>query len=170
MINWVGNNDVFLFTSCLQRSDRQTHKPSELIYKIALCYGQQHSIINTSESCAKPLSLGCNSSCYRYFVQLCVLNQSKGYWLLSHTFIITIPLICQMWVESLTPDFSETQVFDGELKILKVHMLKQVIVILEPFFSFMLFFQPHEIHRMLAFMLDPRYKELRLVIDYVGKE
>jgi hypothetical protein len=23
---------------------------------------------------------------------------------------------------------------------------------------------------MLAFMLDPRYKELRLVIDYVGKE
>ncbi len=75
-----------------------------------------------------------------------------------------------MWVESLTPDFSETQVFDGELKILKVHMLKQVIVILEPFFSFMLFFQPHEIHRMLAFMLDPRYKELRLVIDYVGKE
>jgi hypothetical protein len=34
----------------------------------------------------------------------------------------------------------------------------------------MLGFQPYKVHSMLAFMLDPRYKELGLVIDYFGKE
>jgi hypothetical protein len=34
----------------------------------------------------------------------------------------------------------------------------------------MLGFQPHKVQSMLAFMLDPQYKGLRLVIDYVGKE
>jgi hypothetical protein len=41
-----------------------------------------------------------------------------------------------MQVKSLTPDFGETQDFDGELKILKVY----VIVVMEPFLSFMLGF------------------------------
>jgi len=31
-------------------------------------------------------------------------------------------------------------------------------------------FQPHEAHSMLAFMLDPEYNGLTLVIDYVGRE
>jgi hypothetical protein len=51
-----------------------------------------------------------------------------------------------MQVESLTLDFGETQDFDGELKILKVCMQKQVIVILNPFFSFMFGFQPCKVH------------------------
>jgi hypothetical protein len=75
-----------------------------------------------------------------------------------------------MWVESLTLDSSETQDFDGELKTLKVHMQQQVLIILEPFLSFMLGFQPHKAHSMLAHMLDPRFKGLGLVINYIGKE
>jgi hypothetical protein len=31
-------------------------------------------------------------------------------------------------------------------------------------------FQPHKAHSMLAFMLNPWYKGLGLVIDYIGKE
>ncbi len=31
-------------------------------------------------------------------------------------------------------------------------------------------FQPRKAHSMFAFMLDPRYSGLGLVIDYVGKE
>jgi hypothetical protein len=83
---------------------------------------------------------------------------------------VTIPLVCQMWVENLTSNSSETQDFDGEFKILKICMQQQIIIILKPFFSFMLGFQPHKAHNMLAHMLDPRYKGLKLVINYVGKE
>jgi hypothetical protein len=49
-------------------------------------------------------------------------------------------------------------------------MQQQIIVILELFLSFMLGFQPHKVHSMLVHMLDPRYKGLRLVIDFVDKE
>jgi hypothetical protein len=68
------------------------------------------------------------------------------------------------------PWFWQNLNFDGELKILKIRKQKQVIVVLEPFFSFMLGFQPHKAHNMLALMLDPRYKGLRLIINYIGKE
>jgi hypothetical protein len=60
-----------------------------------------------------------------------------------------------MQVKSLTLDFGETQNFDGELIFLKVRMQKQIIIVLEPFFSFMLGFQPRKVHNMLTFMLDP---------------
>jgi len=75
-----------------------------------------------------------------------------------------------MQVESLTPYSTKTQDFDGEFKILKVRMQKHVIVVLEPFLSFVLGFQPRKTHNMLALMLNPRYKGLWLVIDYIGKE
>jgi hypothetical protein len=70
----------------------------------------------------------------------------------------------------LTSDFGETQDFDGQLQTLKVQMQKQVVAILESFLSFFLSFQPYKIHNMLALMLNPQYKGLGLVIQYVGKE
>jgi hypothetical protein len=73
-----------------------------------------------------------------------------------------------MQVENLTFDFGETQDFDGELKILKICMQKQVIVILNTFFRLCLVFNLAKF--VLTFMLDPWYKGLRLVINYVGKE
>ncbi len=60
-----------------------------------------------------------------------------------------------MQVENFTPNSNETKNFNGEFKILKICMQKQIIVILEPFFSFMLGFQPRKIQSMLALMLDP---------------
>jgi len=47
-------------------------------------------------------------------------------------------------------------------------MQKQVNVVLQPFFHFMDFFQPAKAHNMVALMLDPRFKDLTLVRDYVG--
>ncbi len=41
---------------------------------------------------------------------------------------------------------------------------------MEPFFSFMLFFQHYNVHNMLAMMLDPHYKGLGVVMQFVGKE
>jgi len=90
--------------------------------------------------------------------------------LLFDALVVTIMLVCQMWVESLSFDSNKTQDFDGEFKTLKIRFHRQVIVILEPFFSFMFNFQPHKVHSMLAHMLDPQYKGFKLVINYVGEE
>jgi hypothetical protein len=49
-------------------------------------------------------------------------------------------------------------------------MQKQVVIIFEPFLSFLLPFQECKSNNMLNMMLDPRFKGLRLVIQYVGKE
>jgi hypothetical protein len=49
-------------------------------------------------------------------------------------------------------------------------MQKQVVTIRQPFLSFLLSFQERKAHNMLSMMLDARSKNLRLVIQYVGKE
>jgi hypothetical protein len=49
-------------------------------------------------------------------------------------------------------------------------MQKQVVQVLNPLLSFMASFQKAKTHNMLAMMLDPCFKGLGLVIQYVGKE
>ncbi len=60
-------------------------------------------------------------------------------------------------------------VFDYELKKLIFHMQHQVLEVLMPFIYFIhgFFLKPHN---MLAFMLDPKYKSMCLVIIYLGHE
>jgi hypothetical protein len=72
-------------------------------------------------------------------------------------------------MDCCTLDFGEAQDFDSEVLILLQYMQKQVIVIMEPFLSFVLSFQPNKVHNMVALMLDFQYKGLGLVIQYVGK-
>jgi len=50
------------------------------------------------------------------------------------------------------------------------HMLIEVIGVLKPFLAFTSSFQPCVIHNMLIFMLDPQFKNLHLIHDFVGLE
>ncbi len=45
-----------------------------------------------------------------------------------------------------------------------------MVGVLKPLLSFMVGFQACRAHNMLAMTLDPHYKGLGLVINYVGKE
>jgi hypothetical protein len=49
-------------------------------------------------------------------------------------------------------------------------MQGQVVYVLNPFFSFIVYFQLIRAHNMLAMMLDLCHKGVRLVIQYVSKE
>jgi hypothetical protein len=49
-------------------------------------------------------------------------------------------------------------------------MQRQVDGVLNFFLSFMLSFQMPKTHNVLCMMLDPHYKDLGLVIQFVGKE
>jgi hypothetical protein len=73
-------------------------------------------------------------------------------------------------MDCCTLDFGEAQDFDNEFLILLQNVQKQMIVIIEPFLSFMLSFQPNKAHNMLALMSNFQYKGLTLVIQYVGKQ
>ncbi len=63
----------------------------------------------------------------------------------------------------------EINVFDYELEKLIFRMKRQVLKVFLPFISFIHGFKK-KIYNMLAFMLDPRYKSMRLVITYLGRE
>ncbi len=40
---------------------------------------------------------------------------------------------------------------------------------IRPFFLFLKTFDPHNVHNMVAIMLDPRFKSLRIVENYVSR-
>jgi hypothetical protein len=117
---------------------------------------------------------GCTSSCCKFFGTcdpIVCIEPKLGVLALFNAFAIAISFMCHMQiVNSLTSNFGETQDFDGELQALKVRMQKQVVTILKSFLSFLLSFQSRKIHNRLVLMLDPQYKGLRLVIQYVCKE
>jgi hypothetical protein len=50
-------------------------------------------------------------------VQQRVLNQSRGYWLLSDALVVAISLVCPMRTDCLTSDSIETRNFVGELQV-----------------------------------------------------
>jgi len=64
----------------------------------------------------------------------------------------------------------EINVFNYELEELILGVKCQVLEVLLPFISFMHGFQKMKGHNMLVFMLDPKYKNMCLVITYLGRE
>jgi hypothetical protein len=54
------------------------------------------------------------------------------------------------------------------VKQLGANMQLQVAIVLRPFLDFMDNFKLSKAHNMLAFMLDPWFKDLSLVRNYVG--
>ncbi len=55
-----------------------------------------------------------------------------------------------------------------KVKKLGANMQKQVAFILRPFLDFVDCFKLSKVHNMVVLMLDPRFKDLSLIGDYVG--
>jgi hypothetical protein len=49
-------------------------------------------------------------------------------------------------------------------------MQTKIIKVIKPFWQFLEVYDPHQVHNMLSIMLDPRFKSLRVVKNYVGCE
>jgi hypothetical protein len=75
-----------------------------------------------------------------------------------------------MQIQSLAPRSSKIQDFDAKLQVLHQWMQKQVVTLIGPFLSFILTFHEHKPHKILNVMLNPHFKGLKLVIQYVGNE
>ncbi len=74
-----------------------------------------------------------------------------------------------MQVDCFSLNYSEKWDFDVELEILWPNIQKQVVIILDPFLLFMVYFQQCKIHNMLT-MIDSDFKRLGFFIQYVGNE
>jgi hypothetical protein len=107
-------------------------------------------------------------------VQQCVTSQSKGYWLLSDALATALGLCIQLHKEQIEKGLASPKLepgnFESELEVLQARMMSEVINALAPFLSFTVSYSSKHAHNMLALMLDPRYKGLSLVKDYVGRE
>lgn len=99
-----------------------------------------------------------------------MLNQNRGYWLLSNALASAITFVCQFQHDLLGLNFGDTQDFDGELHIFQKNMQGQIVYVLNPFLSIMVFVQLTKVHNMLVMMLDLYYKGLWFIIQYVSKE
>lgn len=107
-------------------------------------------------------------------VSQCVLNQTRGFWLLSDALAGALKLMVQMEAQQLAHNSIEPPLecseFDSELEILYGRMAGQVAAVLRPFLAFSRKYDEGQAQNMLALMLDPRFKGLELLQDYVGRE
>ena len=115
------------------------------------------------------------SSTLSLVVSACVLNQSRGYWLLSDALASTISTSVKFEMERIDLEccFRATirlDTFDSKLLMLTTRMREQGVRVLAPFLSFMRIYDPFSAHNMLALMLDPHHKEFALVGSYLGRE
>jgi hypothetical protein len=69
--------------------------------------------------------------------------------------------------ESLMDDDS---IVNDELSLLASNIRREVINVLDFFFSFLKVYDKRKTHYMIFLMLDPRYKNLRIISSFVGRE
>jgi len=69
--------------------------------------------------------------------------------------------------ESLMDDDS---IISDELSLLASNIRMEVINVLDFFLSFLKVYDKKKSHNMISLMLDPKYKSLRIVSSFVGRE
>jgi len=107
-------------------------------------------------------------------VSTCILNQSRGHWLLSDALNSAISMSLKFREEIDLATFDNTIEEDGnvayELSCLASNIQKEIIQVLDSFFSFLKKNEERKAHNMLSLMLDPRFKILHLVSSLIGHE
>ncbi len=92
----------------------------------------------------------------------CVVNQPRRHWLLldALTTIVNISLNMEAKVVGLGDGFEILAEFDLELLTLQKNVRQEIIKVIRPYLFFFNIFDPHNVHNMLAIMLDPHFKSL----------
>ncbi len=105
-------------------------------------------------------------------VKQCVLNQSQSYWLLldalgsAFSLCIVIKVdVCE--TQALNQPFLRKD-FDSKVQEFKLRMMGQVLNALGPFLAFSESYIVAKAHNMLAIMLDPCFKNMKIMWDFVG--
>jgi hypothetical protein len=104
----------------------------------------------------------------------CVLNQSRGHWLLSDAFHSTISMSLKLREPKNAPSFQTLMEEDSnvafELICLASNIRKEVCEVLDSFLSFLKKFDERKTHNMLALLLDSRFLNLCLMSSFIGHD
>ena len=94
--------------------------------------------------------------------------------MLSNVVVGALQLIVQMEAQQLQHSTAEPPLecgeFEFELEILYGRMVGEVAIVLQPFLSFPHTFDAGKVHNILALMLDPQFKDLEVILNYVGHD
>ncbi len=101
-----------------------------------------------------------------HVVSTCVMNQTKGHWLLLYVLTITSTLTMEMKVAllelSIKPKIFD--LFESKIYYLHKNMQLEAIKVIEPFLEFLKSFDVRQVHNMM----DPSFKALCIVENLVG--
>ncbi len=96
---------------------------------------------------------------------------------MSDAFNLAITIIFQFQQNIINCVIPNNTLDDGiggylnvELIELAINMKWQVILVLDPFLSFLWRFKLKKAHNMLCFMLDPQYKNLHLMSSFIRRD
>jgi len=103
-------------------------------------------------------------------VRQCILNQTRGYWLLSDALAATLAISVEFGahidhLSNMNPPLQHGD-FDAELGILRGKMSLEAMLVMGPFLSFTHTFISEKAHNMIVLMIDPHFKGLECVIAY----
>ncbi len=58
--------------------------------------------------------------------------------------------------------------FDSKVVLFQNNMRAQIFKVIKPYLCFLITYDPHQVHTILAIMFDPRFKFLQILENYVG--
>jgi hypothetical protein len=113
--------------------------------------------------------------CLSPIVFACVLNQSRGHWLLSDVLHFAISMSLKLREENqVLPSFKnlmdDDSIVNDELSLLTSNIRREVIDVLNFFLSLLKVYDKRKAHNMVSLMLDPRYKSFCILSSFVGRE
>jgi hypothetical protein len=107
-------------------------------------------------------------------VSTCILNQSRGHWLLSDALNYAISISLKFKDEIYSTTFDNLMEKAGnvvyELSCLASNIKIIIVQVLDFFLSFLKKYGKRKAHNMPSLMLDPRLKTLHLVSSLIGHE
>jgi hypothetical protein len=107
-------------------------------------------------------------------VHQCLVNQCKGYWLLSNALFATLVIMRMMKKEYarqviLVPPLRCGE-FDQKIEILSSKMAAKVINVMCLFLGFVETFSQEKANMMLTLMFDLCFKGMNYIMDHIGKD
>ncbi len=144
---------------------------------IVLCYSQQ-IVVKVTGHVPPPL----NWHIFQIIVDVlssivsaCVLNRSRGHWLLFDALNVIITMSLKLKEEykislNLLDLIDDDSIVAQELWLLASNIKREVCGVLDGFLSFSKMCEENKTHNMLSLMLNLRFKSLRLVSFLIGQK
>jgi hypothetical protein len=113
--------------------------------------------------------------CLSLFVSAYVFNQSCGHWFLNDALDSAISMSLKLKEESkIIPSFESLMEVDSiifyELSLLAFNIRREIINVLDSFFSFLKKYDNRKAHNMIYLILNLRFKSFCIVSSFVERE